>query len=104
MFPILAFAHVLFGKPVSTFPGHALAASIGLAAGHGRSGRRAVAAEDARVDHGDAAAFDHRDRLLERLLKLAGVPARAEALGALAARHHADVDVRICNALADPLV
>src|SRR5207237_10590512 len=40
----------------------------------------------------------------ERLLKLAGVPARAKALGALAARNHADVDVRIGDTLADPLV
>src|SRR4029079_11071905 len=79
-------------------------AAIGLAAGHRRSSCRAVAAEDARVDHGNTAGLDHRDRLLECLLQLAGRAARSEALGTLPARDHPDVDVRIGNALADPLV
>src|SRR5262245_23424061 len=81
------------------------AAAIGLLPPrHGRGGRRAVARQDPRIDHRNAAAFDHGDRLLERLLELGGVIARTKALGALAARDGRHVDVGIADALPDPFV
>src|SRR6185437_8782793 len=74
-------------------------AAIGLAPRHFLRAGRAVARDDPRIDHGDAAALDHLDRLLQSLLQLAGVVARTKTFRALRSRDHRDVDVRIADAL-----
>src|SRR5579872_6976373 len=79
-------------------------AAVGLASGHFlRAGRR-IARDDPGIDHGHAAAFDHLYRLLQGLLQLAGVVARTKSLRAQRLADAGNVDIRVTDALADPLV
>src|SRR5262249_9446459 len=71
----------------------ALAADVGVVAG-----------PHARVDHADLAVQHGLHALGDRAPKLYGIRDRADALGALRDRERGEIDVRLVDALADPLV
>ena len=65
---------------------------------------RRVAGFDPDIDHRDAAALDALDRVAQRARQFVGPADRAEPVGALAARQHAEVGFGVGDALADPAV
>src|SRR2546426_5584362 len=74
-------------------PRRALAADVGIVAG-----------SHARVDHANLAVEHCADALSDGLPELGGLGDRADALGPLSHREHGEVDVRLVDPLADPLV
>src|SRR3990172_425749 len=63
-----------------------------------------VAGEHAHVDYADFAGLDRGEALFHGAGEVLESRHGADAFGALRARHHGEVDIRIDDLLADPLV